>query len=66
VSSEDEGGLVIVQREDEGDNTSFENDASPSETVEQKARAPFAKSLDSLREIGQYLGSLREGLGVKV
>lgn len=53
---------MIVQREDEGDNTSIENDARPSETVEQKARAAFAKSLDNLREVG----CLREGLGVEV
>jgi len=53
-SEQDEGGLVIVRRKDEGDNTSIENDARPSETVEQKP--------DSLREVG----SLREGPGVEV
>jgi hypothetical protein len=42
-SEQDEGGLVIAQREGEGDNASIENDAKPSETVEQKARAAFAK-----------------------
>jgi hypothetical protein len=44
---------VIVQREDEGGNTSIENDAKHSETAEQKARAAFAKSLDSLRELSR-------------
>ena len=60
-SEQNKGGLVTVQREDEGDNTSIENEARPSETIEQEARAAFAKSLDSLREVG----CPREGLGVE-
>ena len=36
MSITDEGGLVIVQREDEGDSTCVENDARSLETVEEK------------------------------
>ena len=43
MSSKYEGGLVIVQREDEGDNTCVENDARSSETVGERPELHLPK-----------------------
>jgi hypothetical protein len=67
VSSKYEGGLVIVQREDEGDNTCVEW-RKVFRNGRGKGPSCIRQSFDSLVEVGrqeQYLGSLREGLGVE-
>ena len=67
MSSKYEGGLVMVQREDEGDNTCVEM----AQGLQKRSRKRPELHSPKLRQPGgsrpqeQYLGSLREGLGVE-